>query len=190
MKTNLKYQIAAMAMIAGFGLGSFSAEAQKNDSKKAAKKEYKYEKKIERKSYDSRSDYRYNSKDERRAYQYDPYKGYDSKTKRYNKNQRYAYHHPNYGQVYRHFNSSPVRLKHAHGDFYYHSGHYYSYRPHVGYVRVAAPSAYVFGTLPGHYERVYRGGILYFRVGDLLFERCSHGYRLAPQININFSARF
>ncbi|WP_372775214.1 hypothetical protein [Mangrovibacterium sp.] len=189
MKTNLKYQIAAVAMIAGFGLVSFTAEAQKNDSKKAAKKEYKYEKKNERNSYDARSDYHYNSKNERKAYNYNRYQRNVVKSKPYN-DQRYAYHHPHYGQVYRQFDYSPVRLKHAHGDFYYHSGSYYTYRPHVGYVRVATPSAFVFSSLPGQYKRVYFGGTPYYRVGDLVFERCSHGYRLAPQLNINLSARF
>ena len=178
MKAQIKFQIVALALILGFGLSSFSAQAERNELRKGNKKEYKY-KKNDRKKYANKS------------YKYDDRKYYNRKpAQRHYENERYAYHHPRYGNVYRQFNSEPIRLKHAHGDIYYHSGHYYSYRPQVGYVQIAMPYGYVFATLPGRYERVHSGGYVYFRVGDMMFERCGHGYRLAPQFNASFSARF
>ncbi|RKD88470.1 hypothetical protein [Mangrovibacterium diazotrophicum] len=178
MKAPNKFQIVAVTLMLGLGLSSFSVQAERNDSHKGNKKEYKY-KKNDRQKYANKS------------YKYDDHRYYDRKpVQRHYENERYAYRHPRYGNVYRQFSSAPVHLRHTQGDVYYHSGHYYSYYPQVGYVQIAMPSGYVFATLPGRYERVHYGGHLYFRVGDMMFERCGHGYRLAPQFNVSFSARF
>jgi len=177
MKAQIKFQIVAVALMLGFGLSSFSAQAEPNEWRKGNKKEYKYEKKT-RTKYADKSYRHYDRNDYKRA------------PRRHFEHERYAYHHPRYGNVYRQFSSAPVHLKHAHGDIYYHSGHYYSYRPQVGYVQIAMPYGYIFATLPGRYERVRSGGHVYFRVGDMMFERCGHGYRLAPQFGLSFSARF
>jgi len=180
MKAILKYQIVAIALMVGLGLTSFSAEAQHNNSKKESKKEYKYSQK-ENKKYNKKNHY-YSERDYRRDTRFDNRRRFDDS--------RFVYHHPRYGNVYKRFYETPMRLKYAKGDVYYHGGHYYRYYPRVGYVQVAIPSGYVFVDLPGRYERVNAGGHLYFKVGDLTFERCDHGYRLAPHISLNLSARF
>lgn len=185
MKTNIKYQVAALALVMGFVLMGFSAQAQRNESRKESKNEYKYSKKADKKydnksNYHSQKDYRYN--DHRNDGKYSNRKRYDDS--------RFAYHHPKYGNVYKRFYETPVRLRYAHGDLYYHYGHYYKFYPRVGYVRVTVPSSYVFVDLPGRYERVHYGGHIYFRVGDIMFERYGQGYRLAPQFNLNISASF
>lgn len=185
MKTTIKYQIAAVALMMGLGLSSFSAQAQRYDSGKANKKEYKYSKHSnkkynKKKNYYSERDYR-NERSNIRHYENNHCRYDDS---------RYAYRHPQYGNVYKRFHEAPMRLKYAHGDLYYHGGNYYRYYPRVGYVRIAVPAGQVFVDLPGRYERVHYGGHLYFRVGDLTFEHCDHGYRLAPQFSLNLTAHF
>jgi hypothetical protein len=185
MKANIKYLVAASALVMGLGLTSFSAQAQRNEKRKEYQKEYKYSEKGHKKynnkrNYYSQKNYRENDRWDSRRY---------NKHKRYD-DSRFAYHHPKYGNVYKRFNEHPVRLRYAHGDLYYHAGHYYRFYPRVGYVRVAVPAGYIFADLPGRYERVSYGGHLYFRVGDMMFERCAQGYRLAPQFSLNVSARF
>ncbi|PTN07531.1 hypothetical protein [Mangrovibacterium marinum] len=179
MKTTINYKIAFAALFVGLGFSSFSAPAQANDHRKANKKEYKYSKKQDKRSYPQKN--YYGEADFRRS---------DRQVHRHFNDRRFAYHHPQYGDVYKRFHHRPVRLRAAHGDIYYHSGHYYRFYPRVGYVRVAVPAASVFVELPGRYERVSYGGHLYFRVGDLMFDRCRHGYRLAPQFSLNLSAHF
>ncbi|WP_163714141.1 hypothetical protein [Mangrovibacterium lignilyticum] len=193
MKANIKYHVAT-ALLLGFLLVNLSASAQRGESKKKEnKKEYKYNQK---KFNNSRqATVHGNSHSQRRTQEHDyayqnnhkhkPAKEYSSP--RYNNNERYAYNHPQYGHVYKNFYSSPTKLSHAQGTFYCHSGHYYRYYPSVGYVRVEEPGGYVFATLPGRYERVHYGGNVYFRVGDVFFESCSAGYRIAPQVSFNFS---
>lgn len=198
MKTQFKYQIAALTLMLGLGLSSFSAEAQRNEAHRGNKKEYNYNKqkrdfKCDYGDYFSSNDYHRNNRN-KHAYNSGKHSCnmYDNRVSdhRYYQNERYAYHHPKYGNVYRHFYSDPVRLRHAHGDIYYHSGNYYNYYPHVGYVRFEMPRGYVFASLPIGAERFYSGGHLYYRTGDLVFENCANGYRLAPHFNVTFSARF
>lgn len=213
MKTQVKYHIAAILFV-GLGLTGFQAEAQRNSSRQESKKEYKYTQKRTNRNDRQNSRYatpqgqrsqreysgrnysehkNYNSKAYKKQHQNKAYhskKGYSNSHHSHYKHQyndRYAYTHPHYGQVYRRFHSAPVRLHHAHGNFYWHSGYYYQYHPHVGYVRCAPPRNYVFVDLPGQYVAVNHGGHVYFRVGDLYFERCSGGYRVAPQVDISFS---
>ncbi len=102
----------------------------------------------------------------------------------------YMYSHPQYGTVYREFRSNLVRLRYNNGYVYFHGGNYYRYRNNVGYVRIATPRNLVFVDLPVRAERVRMGGQVYFRYGDIVFERYQRGYRLASNVrlyvNINF----
>lgn len=196
MKTTFKTQIATAALVATLGLVSFNASAENGDNRnKPNKKEYKYENKNkadnrnyhadrnERYVNNNRGHYNYERNESRnQSYRY-------QQNNRYN-DERYAYRHPKYGNVYRNFHNTPMRLHCSNGDFYYNSGYYYRYQPRVGYVRVSTPADYVFVDLPGNYTRVYVDGGWYYRSGDLYFERCAHGYRLSPHFSINFSARF
>lgn len=188
MKTSFKSSIAAVALVATFGFVSFSASAQHHDRRNNDnKKEYKYSKKGYSNERNYHADRDYHSKNDR----YDNHRHYDARpsNERYY-DKRYVYHHPQYGHVHRGFHSTPLRLHYANGDFYYHGGSYYRLQPRVGYVRVEMPANYVFVDLPGNYTRVYVNGGWYYRSGDLYFERCLNGYRLSPNISINFSARF
>lgn len=192
MKAHTKYQIAAVGLMVALGLSSISVNAQYNDSDRGHKKEYKYEKKKDYKykdrSYKSvHKDYR--AQDEYRAYDRDRY--YNRVPDRHEYDNRCeVYHHPQYGNVYRKFYSTPIRLKHAHGDIFYHGGYYYNYYPRVGYVRISLPSSYVFVNLPGHCERFYDRGHAYFKYDNLVFEQCDHGYRLTPHFSLSLSAHF
>lgn len=109
----------------------------------------------------------------------------------YKHDRKYAYHHPKYGNVYRQFHVNPVRIHHhAHGDYYFYGGHYYRHQHGIGYVRIEIPRHMVFTHLPFQCELVRVGPHVYYRYGDMYFERYSHGYRLAPSIGIQFSAHF
>lgn len=108
----------------------------------------------------------------------------------YRYDKRYEYRHPKYGHVYKKFRSKPVRIHHHHGDYYFHSGHYYRHHPRIGYVRIEFPRHLVFASLPFHCELVRVGPHVYYRYGDLYFERFEHGFRLAPSVNIHLSAHF
>jgi len=199
MKIQSKCQIVAFLFMVGLGLNSFSAQAQRRESDRGDKKEYKYSKKngdgkANRKEYYNSGNHRNDDRNQRACQDHrnGNSKKYNMERSHYSpdKNERYAYHHPKYGNVYRHFYSKPVRLRHAHGDIYYHSGNYYTYYPNVGYVGIVAPGTYIFASLPGRYERFHSGGHLYFRVGNMVFERCQQGFRLAPHFDADFSARF
>jgi hypothetical protein len=109
----------------------------------------------------------------------------------YKHDRKYAYHHPKYGNVYRQFHVNPVRIHHhTHGDYYFYGGHYYRHHYGIGYVRIEIPRHMVFNHLPFQCELVRVGPHVYYRYGDMYFERYSHGYRLAPSIGIQFSAHF
>ncbi len=109
----------------------------------------------------------------------------------YKHDRKYAYRHPQYGNVYRQFHVNPVRIHHhAHGDYYFYGGHYYRHHYGIGYVRIEIPRHMVFNHLPFQCELVRVGPYVYYRYGDMYFERYSHGYRLAPSIGIQFSAHF
>ena len=105
-------------------------------------------------------------------------------------NNRYEYNHPRYGHVYRRFNSNPIRLRYNHGNIFFFAGNYYRYYRGVGYVRIAIPRNVVFYDLPFRCELVRVGPQVYYRHGNLVFERCDRGYRLAPAIDIRLSAHF
>ena len=109
----------------------------------------------------------------------------------YKHNRKYAYHHPKYGHVYKRFHINPVRIHHhAHGDYYFYGGHYYRHHHGIGYVRIEIPRHMVFSHLPFQCELVRVGPQVYYRYGDMYFERYAHGYRLAPTVSIQFSAHF
>lgn len=212
MKVQVKYLIAATLFV-GIGFIGLDAEAQRNNNRHEHQKAYKYEQKKSTKqqkrsgeryatTVNDRSQRQYqgrNYSDQRNYKQQNHKKShqsqmrhdyrYDSHKSHYNNhyNERYRYNHPQYGQVYRQFHGAPVRLHHAHGNFYWHSGYYYQYHPHVGYVRCAPPRNYVFTQLPGNCVHVHHGGLVYYRVGDIYFERCYGGYRISPHFNVQLS---
>ena len=109
----------------------------------------------------------------------------------YKHDRKYAYHHPKYGTVYSQFHFNPVKIHHhTHGDYYFYGGHYYRHHHGIGYVRIEVPRHMVFNHLPFQCELVRVGPHVYYRYGDMYFERYSHGYRLAPSIGIQISAHF
>jgi len=111
--------------------------------------------------------------------------------KHYKYDRKYAYHHPKYGHVYSRFHVNPVRIHHhVHGDYYFYGGHYYRHYHGIGYVQIEIPRHMVFNHLPFQCELVRVGPQVYYRYGDMYFERYSHGYRLAPSIGIQISAHF
>ncbi len=205
MKTNLNIKLIALTIAFAGVMTSFNAEAQRREYKKNSSEKYeKGHRDHDRGAYHSgKHDNRKEvdrRNDDRRAYQNhkcndgDRYRSrdrrydWDDYSSRYHN--RYEYHHPKYGHVYRKFQRNPIRLHHNHGDFYFYGGNYYRFYPRVGYVRVEVPRNLIFVDLPFRCERVRIGGIYYYRHNDILFERCDHGYRLAPGININLSAHF
>ena len=107
----------------------------------------------------------------------DYYRGYNPYSYRYSK---YYFHHPHYGHVVRRFDVRPPVFYHNQSRYYCYDGHFFKYRPGVGYILVDLPYGFTFDFLPGgeYSERVYINGYLYFRVGNLFFEAVNHGYRL------------
>jgi hypothetical protein len=93
-------------------------------------------------------------------------------------NHKYYYHHHYYGHVIRKFVYRPQIYIHNHVRYYSYDGFFFRYRNGVGYVLVDLPFGFAFEYLPEEYERVYVNGYLYFRVGNLFFERTSYGYQL------------
>ena len=111
--------------------------------------------------------------------------------KYYKYDRRYEYRHPKYGRVYKRFYADPIRIRHQHfGDYYFYGGNYYRYHRGIGYVLVELPQHLVFEHLPFHCDQFWVGPHLYFRYGDLVFERCDHGFRIAPSLDIRLSAHF
>ncbi len=156
---------------------------QKND-KRHYKNDRRYHK--NERSYHHKRDAHWD-RNKHKSYYY--YKKYGHKHYRYDR--RYEYNHPRYGHVYKRFYSKPVRVRHHHhGDFYFYGGHYYRHHRGVGYVRVEFPSHLVFDYLPFECEQVWVGPNAYFQYGDMVFERCDHGFRLAPKIDIHISTHF
>jgi len=193
MKSNF-YLRMTMFLVIAIAVG-FTAEAQpRGNSSHGYKKSEKHGKSEKKKYREHETAYRYSESDHMpyRHYDYDRHGNGKKIYRRYESGhpaQVYTYRHPQYGLVYRSFNSVPVRLKYQGGYYYFHGGHYYRLYPEVGYVRVEAPRAVVFQEIPSHSVRVRIGGERYYRYGELVFERYDYGYRLAPpsvSINLNF----
>jgi hypothetical protein len=200
MKANKMRLIALMITLAAVMTG-INAEAQRRETRserqqpnvekrqhadqKSSKREYqKPDYKKDRKYYSERHN-KPERQDDHWNRQHQP-KSY----KHYKYDKRYEYDHPHYGHVYKNFRSKPVRIHHHHGDYYFYGGRYYSHRPGIGYVHVEIPRNLIFVDLPFHCQRVWVGPHVYYRYGDLYFERCDLGYRLAPNVSIHLSARF
>ncbi len=88
------------------------------------------------------------------------------------------YHHKRFGHVIKRFTIVPHVFYHNRHKYYCHDGYFYKYRRGIGYVLVDIPFGMVFNHLPHGYEIVYINGYMYFRVGNLFFERGWNGYRL------------
>lgn len=114
--------------------------------------------------------YRWNHNSWKNYYSY-----YDRYSYRHHKN---YYHHPYYGHVIRRFINRPTIFIHNHNRYYSYDGHFFRYRPGVGYILVDIPFGMTFEYLPDDFERVYINGYLYFRVGNLFFENTRTGYQL------------
>lgn len=94
------------------------------------------------------------------------------------RNHKHYYHHHYYGHVIRRFVHKPQIYIHNHTRYYCYDGYFFRYRSGVGYVLVDVPFGMAFEYLPDNYERVYINGYLYFRVGNLFFERTNYGFLL------------
>lgn len=94
------------------------------------------------------------------------------------RNHKHYYHHHYYGHVIRRFVHKPQIYIHNHTRYYCYDGYFFRYRSGVGYVLVDIPFGMAFEYLPNDYERVYINGYLYFRVGNLFFERTNYGFLL------------
>ncbi|MGQ8336163.1 hypothetical protein ACUNWD_06390 [Sunxiuqinia sp. A32] len=201
MKTKRIKLIALMITLAAV-LTGFNAEAQKreyrsnkNDNNKGKryqtenrqKREYKKSERNYKGWGDVKKSKKYDKKNRDFAYKHND-RHFDYKY--YDRHHDYRYHHPKYGTVYRKFHKAPLKLRHARGDYYFYGGHYYRYYSRIGYVRVELPRHLVFDRLPFNCEAYRVGHHTYYRHGDLMFERCDHGYRLAPSIGIQISAHF
>jgi hypothetical protein len=93
-------------------------------------------------------------------------------------NHKYYYRHPYYGHVIRRFTVEPIFFIHNHNRYYCYDGHFFRYRPGIGYILTDIPYGMTFEYLPNDYERVYINGYLYFRVNNLFFESTLAGYQL------------
>ncbi len=114
--------------------------------------------------------YRWNQNSWRNYYRYyDPYSF---------KNNKHYYHHNYYGHVIRRFAHKPQIYIHNHTRYYCYDGFFFRYRSGVGYVLTDVPFGMIFEDLPDNYERVLVNGYLYFRVGNLFFERTNYGFLL------------
>lgn len=185
MKTKFNFRLIAAAIVFAAVMTSFNAEAQKREYRKDDhKKHEKYGRMEDRRTYNDSRDR------DRDRHVYDVKKHKKDYTYRYDRPNRYEYHHPKYGHVYRKFHSTPVRMRHTQGDFYFYGGNYYRHYHGIGYVRVELPRNVIFVDLPFRVERVRHGNLVYYRHGDMYFERCEHGYRPAPRIGIQLSAHF
>ncbi len=114
--------------------------------------------------------YRWNVNSWRNYYSYyDPYSY---------RNYRYYYHHPHYGHVIRKFSAPPMVFIHNHYKYYCYDGHFFSYRPGIGYILVDVPFGVTFAVIPNNYDTVYINGYMYYRVGNLFLEYTPAGYQL------------
>ncbi len=103
------------------------------------------------------------------------YSGYHPYSYRFHK---HYYFHPVYGHVVRKFGAKPDYFVHNRVRYYNYNGHFFRHFPGVGYVLADMPFGLVFHKLPRYAERVYINGYLYFRVGNLFFEKNPHGFAL------------
>jgi len=110
--------------------------------------------------------------------------------KHFRYDRKYAYVHPRYGHVYRRFHSRPTRVRYYNDDYYFYGGQCFRHYNGIGYVRIEFPRNLILASLPFQCERVWVGPHVYYRYGDMVFERCNLGYRLAPNIRIQLSAHF
>lgn len=108
----------------------------------------------------------------------------------------YSYHHPKTYYTWHYpapwkYASHAIVFHHNHGNYFYHHGGFYQYHPAKGYYRVGVPTGMVFEYLPVGYKRVYIGGQLYYRYGDIYFEYSPWGYRIVPHpVGIVITAHF
>lgn len=91
---------------------------------------------------------------------------------------RYYVHHPVYGHVIRKFTVRPVIFNHNGIKYYCYDGHFFRRVRGIGYVLVDIPFGMTFDSLPRSYERVHINGDLYFRIGNIFFERTNFGFVL------------
>jgi hypothetical protein len=105
----------------------------------------------------------------------DYYSGYHPYSYKFH---RHYYFHPGYGHVVRKFGYRPDYFVHNNVRYYNYNGHFFRHFPGVGYVLVDMPYGLVFQKLPRNVERAYINGYLYFRVGNLFFEKNPYGYAL------------
>lgn len=91
---------------------------------------------------------------------------------------KHYYHHPHFGHVIKRFVYRPQIYVHNHTRYYCYDGYFFRYRSGIGYILVDVPFGMVFEYLPDNYERVYINGYMYFRVGNLFFERTNYGFLL------------
>lgn len=162
---------------------SVNAQGHRGEGKRDKERERKEYKKYDRD--DDRSAYYYRDNDRNeRTYQAKYHK-------RYKNNRSDYFEHPKYGRVYERFERNPVVFRHDHDNYYYYGNHFYTYRRGVGYCVVEEPRNVYFRTLPVECERVYVGGHLYFRNGNLFFQLSPRGYVMANiPVGIHISARF
>ncbi|WP_423127796.1 DUF6515 family protein [Gaoshiqia sp. Z1-71] len=182
MKAKLNFRLITAAFIFAAVMFSFDAEAQRREYKQSEVR------KQEKNRNDGRGNYHTPYNQGNKNYAHKNHK--KDHSYHYDKHNKFSYNHPKYGHVYRRFDTTPVKIKHSHGNYYYHKGHYYHYHHGVGYVRVDFPRHLVFVDLPFRCERVRVGHQVYYRHGDLYFEHYGNGYRLAPRVGIHISAHF
>jgi hypothetical protein len=94
------------------------------------------------------------------------------------KNNKHYYYHNYYGHVIRRFAHKPQIYIHNHTRYYCFDGFFFRHRSGVGYVLTEVPFGMTFEYLPNNYDRVLVNGYLYFRVGNLFFERTNFGFLL------------
>ena len=114
--------------------------------------------------------YRWNHNSWRNYYSY-----YDRYSYRHHK---HYYYHPYYGHVIKRFASEPAVFVYHHNRYYCYDGHFFRYRPGIGYFLVEIPFGIYFENIPGDYELVRINGYLYYRVGNLFFENTRYGFEL------------
>ncbi|MDP2337279.1 MAG: hypothetical protein Q8N05_12680 [Bacteroidota bacterium] len=132
----------------------------------------------------NRDNRNYESRDNRDEYrpQYSQRNGYSR--------QNY-YNHSQYGRVYNRFDRNPMVFEHSRGNYYYSGNNFYRYNDRIGYCRIEPPRNVYFRDLPFDCDRVYIGGQVFFRNGDLFFQLSRRGYVIVPSpIEFRFSARF
>ncbi|MDR2911546.1 MAG: hypothetical protein LBV47_09345 [Bacteroidales bacterium] len=105
----------------------------------------------------------------------DYYRAYNPRSFQFH---RYYVHHPIYGHVIRRFTVRPIIFNHNNIRYYCYDGHFFRQIRGVGYVLVDIPFGITFNVLPHNYERVHINGDLYFRIGNMFFERTNFGFIL------------